>query len=201
MANLKFYWNGLKEDGGKLQPYYLSMGGFSADSGIPADSLRVSAREYSHFSKGVWEAFDVSNDSDSMTDYFDKDRFTVRPDHPLYPEILEAYKKCRAHNHARQVKWAAKFKQSIPPPYNFELERANIIAEAAERFAYEREMKAQREAAKAQPILAPEYVANDCPRCSLPLAGCICRHFQDLPQAVMSEDALLRLQSASKYAM
>lgn len=91
---LKFYWNGIKENGGTLQLVSYSMGNYTNK---PENTIAVYARKYGRFGAGVREAFTVKNDSDAMTDYFESDRFYVTPDHPLYAEVLAAYNKCDSH--------------------------------------------------------------------------------------------------------
>lgn len=75
---IRFYWNGIKVDGGELIKcsYHIGAPGYEADAvTIYADGYGPDLpRDY----------FTVKNDSDIMTDYFDKDRAEVAPDHPLY---------------------------------------------------------------------------------------------------------------------
>ena len=87
---LKFYYNGIKENGEKLQKAHYSMGGYT---NLPNDTITIYNREYIRFSAEIRESFKVENDSDSMTDYFCKDRIRVLPDHALYAEVLAAYVK------------------------------------------------------------------------------------------------------------
>jgi hypothetical protein len=51
------------------------------------------------------------NDTDTMTDYFDKGSVVLKPDHPLYAAALERCKlnekKWEAKAAARKAKWAA----------------------------------------------------------------------------------------------
>jgi hypothetical protein len=91
---LKFYYNGIKENGEKLQKAHYSMGGYV---GMPEFVITIYNREYIRFSAEIREAFKVENDSDSMTDYFCKDRIRVMPDHELYADVLAAYVKQQMH--------------------------------------------------------------------------------------------------------
>ena len=102
---LKFYWNGIKEDGGKLQRAWYSFGNLLNH---PADTITIYGRDYKSFSAGVQAAFVVENDSDMQTDYFEQDRIRVHSDHPLYAEVFAAYEKAQAHSKARHVKWVAR---------------------------------------------------------------------------------------------
>lgn len=110
MATFKFFWNGIKVNNGKLQKGHYIKGSYTPESGLPNDTITIYADGYSGFSCEVWEAFDVQNDSDSMTDYFEKDRIRVKPDHPLYAQVLKAceasdehYQKMQAR---REERWA-----------------------------------------------------------------------------------------------
>lgn len=69
---IRFYWNGIKVDGGRLIPCHYSIDG---------ESVTIYARDYKKLPR---EYFDVVNNSDSMTDYFEDDRTTLDKNHPLY---------------------------------------------------------------------------------------------------------------------
>ena len=96
MNTIKFYYNGLKINGGKLQASLFSKGNYFEDSGIPKESITIYKKhtksdDKTRFSKEVLEFFAVKNDSDKMMDYFESDSILVRPDHALYPEVLKAF--------------------------------------------------------------------------------------------------------------
>ena len=101
MASFKFLWNGIKVDGGKLQKASFSDGRLI---GFPEGTVTIYAKHYSGFSAEVWEAFDVRNDSDSMTDYFETDRIRVQPGHPLYAQAMAAVKASHQHHEKMQAK-------------------------------------------------------------------------------------------------
>ena len=114
-AQLKFFYNGIKENGGKLQKCYYSNGKLLRH---PDGTITIYARDYERFSSGVREWFIVQNDTDIATDYFADDVIRVLPNHPLYNEVLKAYEQSKAHNaktHAkREAKaYANKFMQSL----------------------------------------------------------------------------------------
>ncbi len=92
---LKFYWNGIKEDGGKLQRCH-----YSASQLInhPADTITIYARDYKSFSAGVREEFAVVDDSDYATDYVVQEHIRVLPDHRLYAVVHAAMLAEKAHN-------------------------------------------------------------------------------------------------------
>lgn len=99
---LKFYWNGIKENGGKLQRAHYSRGGLANH---PEGTITIYARDYGPFSAEVRQAFKVENDTDIMTDYFDKDTIRVEPAHPLYQQVKTAHDAQRAHSAKREAKW------------------------------------------------------------------------------------------------
>ena len=99
---LKFYYNGIKDDGGKLQTCWYSDGKLI---NFPEGTITIYKRDYGHFSAGIAAAFAVENDSDLMTDYFEKDRIRVKPDHPLYQQVLAATVTGKAKSAAREARW------------------------------------------------------------------------------------------------
>jgi hypothetical protein len=95
-----FFWNGVKDKrGDKLQSASYSM---SQLSGYPDGTITIYARGYSGFSSKVCDCFPVENNSDSMVDYFEKDRVRVLPQHPLYPAVKAAFE-------AQSARWSAKY--------------------------------------------------------------------------------------------
>ena len=101
MNTIKFYYNGLKINGGNLQRCFYCNGDYTAKTGIPQGTITIYSKEL-RFSKEIKEFFTVKNDSDGMIDYFESDSILVRPDHPLYSEVLKALE-------ARQNRTAKKY--------------------------------------------------------------------------------------------
>lgn len=93
-STLRFFWNGIKANGGRLQLCSYSQG---ALLNSPAGTITIYKRDYVRFSAEVREAFKVENDSDMMTDYFEQDRIRVTPDHPLYTAVKSAVAAREAH--------------------------------------------------------------------------------------------------------
>lgn len=97
---LKFYWNGIKENSGKLQ-----LASYSDDSyrrerdGV----ITIYAKHYRRFSDGISKAFTVENGTEIQSDYFENDRIRVAPTHPLYAEVLKACEAKKVHD---QKRWA-----------------------------------------------------------------------------------------------
>jgi len=102
-TNLKFYWNGIKASGGKLQGCFYSLGNLI---NYPGDTLTIYARN-SRFSIEVRASFVVQNDSDSQSDYFVHDKIRVAATHPLYAEVLAARNASEARNLRRLAKRAS----------------------------------------------------------------------------------------------
>lgn len=99
MTDLRFVWNGIKVGTqGKLQRAQYSDGILC---NRPAGTITIYARDYSGFSAEVAEAFTVQNDTDSQTDYFEKDRIRVQPDHPLYDAVKAALEAGRSRQERR----------------------------------------------------------------------------------------------------
>lgn len=74
---IRFFYNGLKtDDHEKLQKAFYS----EYENG----NICVHAEGYDDFSKEIKDQFSVANNTDIMTDYFEKDRFQISPSHPLY---------------------------------------------------------------------------------------------------------------------
>ena len=89
---IKFYYNGIKVDGGQLKKCNYYYDSKTKNVNIFADGYGSTLpREY----------FRVKNDTDLYTDYFDKDRATLTPDHPLYKFALyAAYKEAARFKHS-----------------------------------------------------------------------------------------------------
>ena len=92
---LKFFYNGIKANGGKLQKAHYSKGNLVSWAmekyGFDEDTITIYARGYMRFSTEIQDAFTVENDTDIMTDYFEKDRIRVKKGHPLYAQVLKGY--------------------------------------------------------------------------------------------------------------
>ena len=94
MSSVKFYWNGIKVNGGDR----LIKCGYAWN----ADSVTIYARDYDSLPRDI---FDVVNASDPYTDYFENDRATLKEDHPLYKYARYAALKAQAHADTARSKW------------------------------------------------------------------------------------------------
>lgn len=78
-TSIKFFYNGIKLNGeNKLLKCFYSIDNSTAESG---PCVTIYARGYDDLPRDV---FPVENDTDIYTDYFDSDRATLTPAHPLY---------------------------------------------------------------------------------------------------------------------
>jgi len=112
MATIKFYYNGLKVDGGKLQKasYSFQSEWTTGNRTVPTQ-LTLYGKNYKSFSKDVCDALTVQNDSDLMTDYFEQDRIRIQPGHPLFVAAAKGYVKHTEKIIARMAKRGYDVKQ------------------------------------------------------------------------------------------
>jgi hypothetical protein len=86
-------YNGIKLDG-KLYKASYSKGNYTKESKIPNDTITIYARDYNDLPK--IEGLQIKNNSDSMTDYFEKDKIRVEPANQFYSLVNEAWEKQEA---------------------------------------------------------------------------------------------------------
>lgn len=105
--HIKIYYNGLKIDGGKLIKC-----GYSINT---PDTVCIYARHYEDLPRDL---FEVKNDSDSYTDYFENDRAVVESDHPLYKYIHYAALKEAAKSSQRYIEKYLKPQLAAPERFS-----------------------------------------------------------------------------------
>lgn len=105
---LRFLWNGVKHNGGKLELCSYDKGN---TYDYPDDTLIVRARDYHLFSAPVKAVFTVHNATDTMSDYFADDTAYVMRTHPLYAAIHTAWEAQKAHSDKRHAKWQERYNQ------------------------------------------------------------------------------------------
>lgn len=105
--HIKIYYNGLKIDGGKLIKC-----GYSINT---PDTVCIYARNYDDLPRDL---FDVKNDSDIYTDYFENDRALVESDHPLYKYIHYAALKEAAKSSQRYIEKYLKPQLAAPERFS-----------------------------------------------------------------------------------
>ena len=97
--HIKFYYNGLKIDGGELLKVYYYI------NPKQPDSVTISARDYKNLPRDI---FNVENETDLYTDYFDNDSTKLTPDHPLFKYARYNALKARAKDAERTIKYNEK---------------------------------------------------------------------------------------------
>ena len=84
--NIKFVWNGIKIDGQLYKGIY-STGPYTETSSLPQGTVSI----YMDTSRTPRDCgLEIKNESDIMTDYFEKDTVLVRPDSKYYSEAATA---------------------------------------------------------------------------------------------------------------
>lgn len=87
-TSIKFQAHGIKTSRGLEKAWYTLS---TLTNG--RECITVCADSYSRFSSEIHEAFAVENGSDLMADYFEKDSFRVFPEHPLFHEVAQGFRK------------------------------------------------------------------------------------------------------------
>uniref|UniRef100_A0A6H1ZH10 Uncharacterized protein n=1 Tax=viral metagenome TaxID=1070528 RepID=A0A6H1ZH10_9ZZZZ len=90
---IRFVWNGIKIDGKLHRAWYST----SKLINSPEGTITIYSKEYYPGIPEI-EGLQVQNDSDGMTDYFEKDRIRVEPSNSHYSAVVEAVKKQETHN-------------------------------------------------------------------------------------------------------
>lgn len=93
---IKFFYNGLKVNGGNLQRAHYIKCNYTATSGLPDNTITIYKIESNNdvsFTGDVRIMLDVENNSNSREDYFERDKIHVIPTNPLYAAVLEAWSK------------------------------------------------------------------------------------------------------------
>ena len=96
MEKVRYMWNGIKVDG-QLYKVWYSFSIHSYQNDNDPHITMYSTSYANRFPEEVHELFTVKNDTDSMTDYFDKDRIRLDRHHPEWERVAEAYIKQEIH--------------------------------------------------------------------------------------------------------
>jgi len=100
---MKFFYNGIKDSSGKLYKAWYSVGRLT---NYPEGTITIYAKNYDRFSAEIAQHFEIENDTDLQTDYFEDDKIRVQPSHRLYSLVLEAAQKQEDRNAKRYGKAA-----------------------------------------------------------------------------------------------
>lgn len=95
---IRFMYNGMKQEKTLYKGWY-SMGRLT---NAPEGTITIYASDYKSFPH--IEGLTIENNTDSMTDYFEKDRIRVTPDNPYYEAVKAAYGLQEAKRKARYEK-------------------------------------------------------------------------------------------------
>ena len=116
---IKFYYNGIKING---NDDLLKCGYYINDNAV-----NIYADGYG--SQLPRDLFDVKNDTDFYTDYFDEDHATVTPEHPLYKFVLYYAKKAEYMTDKRALKsWDNERNKRYYKPEKIAEEKAKLTA-------------------------------------------------------------------------
>ena len=94
---LKFMWNGIKVDGKLYRARYSNGKLINA----PEGTITIYAKDYD---LPKVAGLNIENNTDLMTDYFEKDKVRVTPDNIHYAAVKEAMKKQDEHYRKRYEK-------------------------------------------------------------------------------------------------
>jgi hypothetical protein len=120
--NLRFFYNGIKIPGeSKMVKGWFAYGRWQKDNSpyvnFHADAYRTP--------DAIHYAFVVENNTDSQTDYFEKDSMTIDPLHRYWKDALKAVlvniERNERNDEKRNAKYAAKGYSTIPVNYRTEL--------------------------------------------------------------------------------
>lgn len=100
--SIRFYYNGLRVNGERK----LTRCCYTMDNRCDgAECVTIYAKGYDDLPRDI---FPVENDSDSYTDYFENDRATLFPDHPLYKFARYAAMKANTRGNAESIERVSK---------------------------------------------------------------------------------------------
>lgn len=102
---IRFLQNFVKFNGKKARVHY-SKGSYTAASGLPQGTITIYAKDYGN---QLPATLMPSNDTDFMTDYFDKDRARVKPKSKYYKAVEAALMKQEAFNKKLMLKRKQKY--------------------------------------------------------------------------------------------
>ena len=85
---VRFLKKGIKDGEGKYFPVWYSHSENYGSFGKGREVIVIYAKTYERFSDEIQKAFMVRNDTDHMTDYFDKDKITIEKHDPMFKQLL-----------------------------------------------------------------------------------------------------------------
>lgn len=112
MGTMKFYYNGIKVDG---ELYKGSWHRSASRLNTNGESITFYSAEYGSAPRAIYEAFNVINNTDTMTDYFEKGHFVVTTEHPCWAQCEAACTRQAEIRAARSARQEAKAAGKIVP--------------------------------------------------------------------------------------
>lgn len=94
---IKFLWNGIKIDG-KLYRVWYSDGELIGNK-YPKGTLTIYRKDYGPMP--IIQGLTVQNDSDMITDYFERDRIRVTPGNEHFAAVFSAMQSAKDHYNRR----------------------------------------------------------------------------------------------------
>jgi hypothetical protein len=94
---VKFLWNGIKVDG-VLHTCRYSAGPYNERSKLPEGTITIWAKTYSDLPR--LDGATIENNTDSVSDYCEKDRMRILPDSKYYADVKVACEKAEARRKA-----------------------------------------------------------------------------------------------------
>lgn len=89
---IRFLVHSVAFEGKKAKVHY-SQGSYTKESGIPQGTITIYAKDYG---KQLPKELNPKNETDFMTDYFEKDHARITPDSIYYNKVLKALQKAEA---------------------------------------------------------------------------------------------------------
>lgn len=115
--SIRFYWNGIRINGEKS----LIKCSYSLDNHSEHKEC-VSIYAHSYGAALPRDLFEVCNESDSYTDYFDTDHAVLTPEHPLYKYARYAAAKAEMRHLPRHIKYLEESYSYYPESRKVEIE-------------------------------------------------------------------------------
>jgi hypothetical protein len=111
MAKLKMVFNGIRCNGELIKGSWID----GRYRNKPEGTVAFYAEGYSRVPVEVARelAVKVHNETDTMTDYFETDRFYIQPGHKYYEDVMEAVRKKQERFEKRMAKRMAKAQQRV----------------------------------------------------------------------------------------
>jgi hypothetical protein len=102
---IKFLTHAVVHQGKRARVHY-SKGNYTKGSGLPPETISIYAREYGN---QLPKELNAENQTDFMTDYFDKDTARITPQSKYYKDVLKALNKAQEKQNKLMAKRKLKY--------------------------------------------------------------------------------------------